>query len=77
MQLIKINGKIYRELLMSNGKTYCTNLFDVNNEVAFEGVVWFNTPFDYVDNFLLKTLVYCVNYFKKDCFGRSQFLEEI
>lgn len=77
MKLIKINGKLYREMLMSNGTTYCAELFDVNNEVAFSGVIWNNQPFEYVENFLLKTLIYVVNYFKKDCFGNSQFLKEI
>jgi len=45
--LINIDGKWYILLGMYGGQFYTTNLFDINNDVAKSGVIWFNQPFFY------------------------------
>ena len=79
MKLIKIKGKLYHQLYLWDGKVHCGKLFDVNNESVFSGIIWENQPFETDEkiNPHIKTLVYCVRYFKKNCFGNSQFRKEI
>mgnify|MGYP003113076552 CR=1 FL=1 len=45
MEFIKINGKIYHQLYLWDDKVHCGNLFDVNNESVFSGVIWKHQPF--------------------------------
>ena len=48
-KIINIQGKWYRLLLMSGGKAYLSSLYDLDNEVHQEGIIWKMQPFFYQD----------------------------
>lgn len=79
MKLIKIQGKLYNLLGMYGGKVYVSKLFDVNNNVVKKGIIWEMQPFywDKDINYLLKSFIYIIRYFKVDVFGNSQFKIDI
>jgi hypothetical protein len=79
MKFIKVEGKIYEELSMNGGRVTLGEPTDPNREVIKEGVVWGmgKVEFDEDINYFIKTYFYVLRYFKKDVFGRSNFLDSV
>lgn len=46
-KLINIQGKWYILLGMFSGRYYVCNLFDINNELVYTGIIWYKQPFFY------------------------------
>lgn len=74
-KIINIEGKWYILLGMYGGQFYATKLFDINNEVAKSGVIWFNQPFFYEHErwygFILKKIVKYGRVFKQAFIGNA------
>jgi len=80
-RIIRINNKTYHLLGMYWGRAHCGELLDVNNEEVWSGIIWHHQPF-WIDDevpfaFIIKTYCYVIRYFKKDVWGRSEFLKQI
>ena len=64
--IIKVQGKLYRLLLMSGGRAYLSGLFDLDNEVKREGVIWLMTPVLYQNELWYGDMLkWCVGIIRK------------
>ena len=68
-KIINIQGKWYRLLLMSGGKAYLSSLYDLDNEVHKEGIIWKMQPFFYQDEIwygnIYQGFINAIRYFEK------------
>lgn len=76
-ELIKIKGKWFLLLGMYGGHFSCSNLFDVNNDICLQGVIWEHQPFFEQNevwyggllNFLVHKIRIIIQFVKGDAFG--------